>query len=135
MRIALIGDSYPPMRISGAVQLRDLSQEMVRQGHFPTVLVPTADLKQPWLLEIVSGVQVLRLKAPATRDISYVRRTINEFLMPFFMFSNLRRSPLSDVQWEGVVWYSPTIFFGPIVYALRKLNNCKSYLIQRDIFP
>ena len=135
MRIALIADAYPPMRTSGAVQLRDLSQELVRQGHFPTVLVPSSDLGQPLLLEEMSGVQVLRLNAPPTKDIGYVRRTINEFLMPFAMLRNLRKSPLADVQWEGVVWYSPTIFLGPIARALKKSNGCKSYLILRDIFP
>lgn len=92
------------MRTSGAVQLRDLSQELVRQGHVPTVMIPSADLEQPWLLEEMSGVQVLRLKAPRTKDIGYVRRTINEFLMPFAMRRNLRKSPLTDVRWDGVVW-------------------------------
>ena len=135
MRIALIADAYPPMRTSGAVQLRDLSQEMVRQGHFPTVLIPSSDLGQPWLLEEMSGVQVLRLKALATKDIGYVRRTINEFFMPFSMLRNLRTSPLADVQWECVVWYSPTIFLGPMARALKKSNGCKSFLILRDIFP
>lgn len=135
MRIALIADAYPPMRTSGAVQMRDLSQEMVRQGHFPTVLIPSSDLGLPWFLDDVSGVQVLRLKAPPTKDIGYVRRTINELLMPFAMLRNLRKSPLADVKWEGVVWYSPTIFLGPMARSLKKSNDCKSYLILRDIFP
>ena len=45
------------------------------------------DLKQLWLLEDMNGVQVLRLKAPRTKDIGYVRRTINEFLLPFIIQS------------------------------------------------
>lgn len=135
MRIALIADAYPPMRSSAAVQLRDLSQEFVRQGHEPTVLIPSADLEQPWLLEEMNGVQVLRLKAPRTKDIGYVRRTINEFFLPFIMLRNLQKSPLADVHWDGVVWYSPTIFLGPIANALKKASGCRSYLIIRDIFP
>lgn len=135
MRIALIADAYPPMRSSAAVQLRDLSQEMVKQGHLPTMMIPSSDLKQPWLLEEMNGVQVLRLKAPRTKDIGYIRRTINEFLLPFIMLRNLRKSPLSKVKWHGVVWYSPTIFLGPIANALKKASTCRSYLIIRDIFP
>ena len=77
MRIVLIADAYPPMRSSAAVQLRDLSQEMVRQGHDLTVMIPSSDLKQPWLLEDMHGVQVLRLKAPHTKDIGHVQRTID----------------------------------------------------------
>ncbi|TSA37969.1 MAG: glycosyltransferase WbuB [Methylococcaceae bacterium] len=135
MRIALIADAFPPLRSSGAVQLRDLSLELVRQGHKPTVLIPASDIDQPWLLEDLNGVQVLRLKAPRTRDTHYVRRTIAEFLMPFVMLRNLRKSPLADIRWDGVVWYSPTIFLGPLVNALKKASTCRSYLIVRDIFP
>ncbi len=135
LRIALIADAYPPMRTSAAVQLRDLSQEMVRQGHVPTVIIPSSSLDKPWILEEMNGVQVLRVKAPPTKDIGYIRRTINEFMLPFFMLYNLRKSPLAKVKWDGVVWYSPTIFLGPIANALKKASNCRSYLIVRDIFP
>lgn len=135
MRIALIADTFPPLRTSGAVQLRDLSREFVRQGHSLTVMLPTAGLKTSWLLEDFDGVQVLRLRAPQTKDINYVSRTINEFLMPFAMLRNLRKGPLVKENWDGVVWYAPSIFLGPIANALKKTSNCKGYLIIRDIFP
>jgi glycosyltransferase involved in cell wall biosynthesis len=135
VRIALIADAFPPIRTSAAVQLRDFSQELVRQGHKPTVMIPASAIDQPWQLEDMNGVEVLRLKAPRTKDINYVQRTINEFLMPFAMLRNLRKSPLADVRWDGVVWYSPTIFLGPMAKALKKASACRSYLIIRDIFP
>ena len=34
-----------------------------------------------------------------------------------------------------IIYYSPSIFFGAFVKKLKKLWNCKSYLILRDIFP
>lgn len=101
MRIALIADVFPPLRSSGAIQLRDLSHELVRQGHHLTVMIPAPDIDQPWLLEKLGGVEVLRLKAPRTKDMSYARRTVAEFLMPFAMRRNLRKSPLADVRWEA----------------------------------
>lgn len=135
MRVALIADTFPPLRTSGAVQLRDLSREFVRQGHALTVMLPTSGLSTPWSLEDFDGVQVLRLRAPQTKDINYVSRTINEFLMPFAMRRNLRRSPLAKVRWDGVVWYAPSIFHGPLANALKRASGCKGYLIIRDIFP
>lgn len=135
MRIALIADTFPPLRTSGAVQLRDLSREFVRQGHELTVMLPSADLDRPWQLEDMDGVRVLRLRAPKTKDIGYVRRTIGEFVMPFAMLRNLRKSPLAAERWDGVAWYAPTIFLGPIAGALKKTSNCRGYLIIRDIFP
>lgn len=135
MKIALIADSFPPLRNSAAVQLRDLSREFARQGHSLTIMLPTPSLDSPWLLEHVDGAQVLRLRAPQTKDIGYVRRTIGEFLMPYFMRRNLYKSPLAQQVWDGVVWYAPSIFHGPLVNTLKTASRCKTYLIIRDIFP
>ncbi len=135
MRIALIADTFPPLRTSGAVQLRDLSREFVRQGHELTVILPDADLQRPWSIEDVDGARIVRLKAPRTKDIGYVRRTLGEFLMPFVMRRNLAGSPLAGVKWDGVVWYAPSIFHGPLANALKRASRCKGYLIIRDIFP
>ena len=135
MRIALIADAYPPMRCSAAVQLRDLSAEFVRQGHQITMMVASPDLRQPWSIEEWRGVQVLRLRTPKTKDISYVRRAIGELLMPYSMWRNLQHSPLGQSPWDGVVWYSPSIFLGPLVRRLKQKVRCPSYLIIRDIFP
>jgi glycosyltransferase involved in cell wall biosynthesis len=135
MRLVLIADTFPPLRTSGAVQLRDLSREFARQGHALTVLLPSSDQDEPWLLEEIDGAQVLRLKAPRIKDIGYIRRTIGEFAMPFAMLRQFRKSPLSSDQWDGVVWYAPSIFHGPLASALKKRSSCKGYLIIRDIFP
>jgi glycosyltransferase involved in cell wall biosynthesis len=117
------------------VQLRDLSREFARQGHELTILLPSPDQEVPWSLEDFDGVQVLRLKAPRTKDIGYVRRTLSEFTMPFAMLRQFRKSPLASERWEGVIWYSPSIFHGPLASALKKSSGCKGYLIIRDIFP
>ncbi len=135
MRIVLVADAFPPLRTSGAVQLRDLALEFVRKGHALTVMLPTAGLSAPWSLEDYQGVQVLRLRAPKTKINNYMQRTINELLMPFAMLRNLRKNPLAKERWDGVIWYSPSIFLGPVVNALKKSSGCKGYLIIRDIFP
>ena len=135
MRIALIADTFPPLRTSGAVQLRDLAREFVRQGHNLTVLLPSADIRRPWQVEDYDGARVVRLAAPRTKDIGYVRRTFGECLMPYAMLRNLRRSPLAAERWDGVVWYAPTIFLAPVAQALKRRSRCRSYLIIRDIFP
>ena len=134
-RIALISDSFPPMRSSGAIQILDLSLEFLKQGHQPTVVLPSAEIDCTWLIENWSGVQTLRIKAPKTKDVGYFQRTIGEFLMPFVMLRNLRKSPVAKLCWDGIVWYSPTIFWGPLVKSLKKSSSCRSYLIVRDIFP
>jgi glycosyltransferase involved in cell wall biosynthesis len=135
MRVAIVGDAFPPMRTSAAVQLRDLAIEFKNQGHEVTVIVPAADLPDAWTIDTYEGVTLLRLRAPKTKDIGYARRTLAEFAMPFTMLRNYKKSPLASSKWHGVVWYSPSIFFGPFVNCLKKRSNCPSYLILRDIFP
>lgn len=136
MRIALIADSFPPLRTSAAVQLRDLAREFTQEGHDVTVMLPAAGLKDAWVLDQdQAGFSVLRLRAPKAKDVGYLRRTLAEFLMPLVMRFNLARSPLAKNNWDGVVWYSPSIFLGPFVNALKKRSCCKSYLVLRDVFP
>ena len=135
MRLLIIADAYPPMRSSAAVQLRDLSLELVRQGHVTTVVTPSSDLSVPWVVEEVAGVQVVRLRGPRTKDIGYVRRTLGELFLPLMMWWHLRQSPVKDVNWDGVIWYSPTIFLGPLVQVVKRSSRCRGYLILRDIFP
>lgn len=135
MRVAIVADAYPPLRSSGAVQLRDLSREFARQAHETTVLVASPDLDTSYRIDEIDGVTVARLRAPPTKDIGYVRRMANEFRMPFAMMRNLKKSPLAERGYDAIIWYSPTIFLGPIVRWLKRRNGCPSYLIIRDIFP
>jgi glycosyltransferase involved in cell wall biosynthesis len=135
MRLVLVADAFPPMRSSASIQLWDLAVEIKRLGHDIWVLVPSSDISQSSVFEEMDGINVLRLKAHKTKDISYIKRAINEFLMPFLMIKNYRVSQVRDVQWDGVIWYSPTIFLGPVAWYLKKKSGCKAYLILRDIFP
>lgn len=135
MHVAIIADTFPPLRTSGAVQLRDLSIEFARQGHETTMLVADPTIAVSYAIEDFHGVTVVRLRAPQTKDIHYARRTLAELAMPFAMIRNFKASSLADQQFDAIVWYSPTIFLGPIVRWLKKRGTAKSYLILRDIFP
>jgi glycosyltransferase involved in cell wall biosynthesis len=135
MRVALVSDTFPPLRTSGAVQLRDLARELTVQGHSVTVFTPATGDVPPSAGEVVDGYEVVRLQAPITKDVGYIRRTIGEWLMPYSMRRNLRKSIWKDRRFDGVVWYSPSIFLGPFAAALKRASGCNGYLILRDIFP
>jgi glycosyltransferase involved in cell wall biosynthesis len=115
--------------------MRDLAREFAAQGHEPVMLVPDGTLKETWVLETMDGIKVLRVRALPIRDINHLWRTFTEFVLPWAMLYGLRRSPLKSWRWDAVVWYSPSIFFGPLVRALKRESKCRSYLILRDIFP
>jgi glycosyltransferase involved in cell wall biosynthesis len=135
MRVVVVADTYPPTRISGSVQMRDLVREFTAQGHDTTVIVPSAALDQPWRLEASNGATVLRVRTPPTKDVNHVRRALNEMRLPHALLRGMRAAGVPVGDWEGVVWYSPTIFLAPIVKRIRQSSGCRSYLILRDIFP
>ena len=132
MRIALLSIHYPPLRSSCAVQMRDLAQELLRLGHEPIMIVPTEGDR---ITETIDGVQLYRLPAPKIIDTGNIRRGLSEVLLPFFMLYGLRRSNFPSRELDAVIWYSPTIFFGPVVHFLKRMSGCPAYLILRDIFP
>lgn len=135
MRLLVVVDTYVPARISGALQMRDLARELVAQGHDPTVMVPSAQLRSTYAVERVDGVEVLRVRTAPTKDVGLVRRALAECLLPFALMRGLAKSPLARVRWDGVVWYSPTIFLAPAVHAIKRRSGCRAYLILRDLFP
>lgn len=135
MRILVVVDTYVPARISGALQMRDLARELLAQGHAPTVLVPSTELRSICAVERVDGVEVLRVRTAPTKDVGLVRRALAECLLPFALRRGLAKSPLAHEHWDGVVWYSPTIFLAPAVQAVKRRCGCRAYLILRDLFP
>ena len=135
MKIALISIHYPPLRSSCAVQMRDLAQELLILGHEPIVIVPSEGLHKACISEIIDGVQVFRLSAFKTVDVGNIKRGINEILLPFIILYRIHKSNFPIKELNAIVWYSPTIFFGPVVKVLKSTSNCPAYLILRDIFP
>ncbi|MGE0676303.1 glycosyltransferase family 4 protein [Pseudolabrys sp.] len=133
--MALITIDYPPARTSAAVQMRDLAHEFQRQGHRPVVIVPDTKVEKPWRLEEANGVEILRVRAKPMRDIGHVRRTINERQVSYILARGIDASPFAREDWDIVVWYSPTIFFGPFIRKLKRRSGALAYLILRDIFP
>ena len=135
LKVAIITDSFPPLKNSGAIQIRDLSIEFVRQGHEVVVITPSSEIINPYLLSEMDKVKVLKLKAPKIKDVGYVRRAIGEYFMPFIMIRHLKRNSLIENNLDGIITYAPSIFLGPLAKMLKKKNKCKNYLILRDIFP
>jgi glycosyltransferase involved in cell wall biosynthesis len=136
MHIVIIGDTYPPMKTSGAVMLKDLADAFKAQSHAVTVIVPSSSQKKPVHQEVLDGINILNVKAFKTKDVSNIQRAMAEFINPFMMWSKLKYHPLFvSSKFDLIVWYSPTIFWGTLVRRIKKNWNCKSYLILRDIFP
>lgn len=133
--LVLIAPHFPPLNSSAAVQLSDLASAFFDKSLNLTVLVPSSDLILPFEIENKKEFRIIRLRVLKFREISNIRRVISEFLMPFFMIWNLRNTDFNKYVWDGLIWYSPSIFFSPLVRSIKKKSRCNAYLIIRDIFP
>lgn len=135
MRLLLITDTFPPLNNSGAVQLWDLALGFQEAGHQLTVMVASPHIQSPWIIEVNQGIQIVRVRTARLKDVSHIRRGLGELMMPFAMLRCLRSCSMDKVNWDGLIWYSPSIFFGPLIHHLKRKNDCRTYLIIRDIFP
>ena len=135
MRIAIITACYPPMRNSGAIQVRDLANGFADDGHSTFVLYPDSTIEPSCKVDVEGDVTIIRMKCPDARDRGYIFRTLFEFLMPYLMWYRLNSSEKSHVSFDALVCYSPSIFFAPLIKKLKRRHNAPCYLIIRDLFP
>ena len=134
-QFVIIADTFPPNKNSGAVQLRDLSKQLVAIGCKLTIIVPDDAGLKPITIDAKGLLTIMRIRLPTSGGNNLFRRAIREISMPFIMLWHLRRSTVWSDKYNGVIWYSPSIFLGPVAHVLKRRSTCKSYLILRDIFP
>ena len=135
MKILLLAIHYPPMKTSCAVQMRDLAIELLSQGYKPIVVTTSEDIYKSTINEKIDGINILRIKINKINNASYFNRGINEIMLPLKIIIGIKKSKIPINDLNAIIWYSPTIFFGPVVSYLKRASKCPSYLILRDIFP
>ena len=135
MRIVLIGDSFPPETNSASVQLSDLADELCKRCNELTVLMPSSKITCPVEYNNRCNYRIIKMKTLPIKDVKLVWRAINEFLMPFIMIYRLIFFTNEKYNFDLIIWYSPSIFHGPLVAFLKWKTRAKCYLILRDIFP
>ena len=134
MRVLLLVDCYYPSPKSSAKLVHDLAVECVRQGHEAAIAAPDDTLDVPSRESVEDGVTVLRVRTGRIKGASLWRRGWNELRLPAVMWK-AGRAFFEAKRADLVAYYSPTIFFGPLVRRLKRLWGCRAYLILRDIFP
>ena len=124
------------MHTSGAVMMSDLADELVNQGHQVSVVVPLTSLKNSVALKNHEGIKIFCVRVLSTKDVHFVFRAFAEWLNPYLIWFHLSRfTPFTQNSFDGLAWYSPSIFWSPFIKRAKTFFNCPSYLILRDIFP
>lgn len=134
MRVMLCLDRYLPSPLSSATMFYELATEMARLGNEVTVVA--GDDSLPKKCEVVKedDLTIVRVKAGKIRHKSKIVRTINETRLSGIIW-NSGYDYFKNNPCDLVICYSPTIFWSKLVSNLKKLHNCSSYLVLRDLFP
>ncbi|EOC3068945.1 glycosyltransferase family 4 protein [Cronobacter malonaticus] len=135
MKLALIIDDYLPNSTRvGAKMFHELAQEFLRNGHDVTVITPDTTINKALSIDIVEGVTTWRFKSGALKDVNKILRAINETLLSWRAWRSIKKLVQNDT-FDGIVYYSPSIFWGGLVKKLKAHCQCPAYLILRDLFP
>lgn len=134
MRIAIIADSFPPLKNSAAVLVFSLAEALAALGHQLLVITPSADIKKSYIEDDYGAFQVLRLRCGKIKSRHKFLRGISELGLFFVLTHEFKKTSYAAHQWDAVIWYSPSIFLGGLVRYLKKSSKY-SYLILRDFFP
>ena len=135
MKLALIIDDYLPESTRvGAKMFHELALELMASGHNVTVITPAVGQVKSFTEQNVEGVNVWRFSSGPIKDVGKVTRALNETLLSFRAWSAIKQR-VNDHTFDGVIYYSPSIFFGDLVNKIKKRCKCPSYLVLRDLFP
>ena len=136
MRLAIITDDYLPLStLVHAKMLHELALQLTNNGHEPVIVTPgLPDQSKRLVIDSVDGITVWRFRNGRTRGVSKITRALNETLLSFNAWRAIRKE-VEATPFDGVIYYSPSIFFGWLVKKIKVKNRCASYLVLRDLFP
>ncbi|VAF38264.1 glycosyltransferase family 4 protein [Enterobacter hormaechei] len=135
MKLALSIDDYLPNSTRvGAKMFHELAQEFIRRGHDVTVITPDTHLQEEVSFDTFQGVKTWRFKSGPLKDVGKIQRAINETLLSHRAWNSIK-SQIKRETFDGVVYYSPSIFWGSLVKKIKSRCQCPAYLILRDMFP
>jgi len=135
MKLLLIIDDYLPDSTKvGAKMMHELALELKNNSHEVLVLTPKPLQKELLTVQKIDGISVLFFRSGKIKNVGKLKRAINESLLSYQAFKSAKQY-LKENPCNGIIYYSPSIFFGSLVRKLSSLWNCQSYLILRDIFP
>ncbi|OOF32779.1 glycosyltransferase WbuB [Salinivibrio costicola subsp. alcaliphilus] len=135
MRLALIIDDYLPHSTRvGAKMFHELACYYVGLGYQVTVITPSETQEQQLTKTQLDGVNVWYFSSGVIKDTTKAKRAINETMLSFRAWRAIS-DEIQPETFDGIIYYSPSIFWGKLVEMIKLRCQCKAYLVLRDLFP
>jgi len=132
MNIVVLSDYYHPIIKSGSIIVGDLVEELVLQGHQLTVITFVNNQKLFVRRSVEGNLEIIRIRS-LTRGYGKIGRLWAEYNYSKKVIKNLKKN--QNINYDAVICYSPSIFYGAAVRWIKTRYKIKAYIIIRDIFP
>ena len=133
MIFLLISDSFPPIVNSAAILIEDLACQIEIAGNHTILVIPNNLIFKKTSISFYKNRTILRVRTFNSKSHNLLYRAFSEIFNPFLIILSLKLNKIHN--YNGIIWYSPSIFFGFVIQFLKFQKKVKSYLILRDIFP
>ena len=134
MRILILVDCEVTSANSASALVDDLAWALCERRHEVVVAFPVVGPLEASRFVQAGRHRWLQVRSPRTKEIWRFTRGMSEALLPYRMWWGAK-GQLAEFSADLVVYYSPTIFWAPLVKRLRRTHQCRTYLVLRDIFP
>jgi hypothetical protein len=118
---------------SGSILIKDLAIAINNTKYFSSiVLAPDINSEKIRKVNLV-GIETILFPSGKLKNTNFIKRLFNEYMLS----RRVKRcySFINNEDVAGIVYYSPSIFFGNSVKYFKNKFKCFSYLILRDLFP
>ena len=134
MNILYIAGSFPKPD-QGATIYTDLAQALFEANH-NIIIITHEQPKNAHKIELKSerGLPVLRVPVGNYRDIGYIEKGITILKHPFLMKRAVKKY-LKNEKLDLILFEAPPVTNARLVAFAKKLFQCPSYLMLKDIFP
>jgi len=135
MKVCIVVDDYVPRSTKVAAKMiHELSLEIIKQGHGVTVITPDPTLLNSQEVSILDGVKICRFYSGEIKNVSKVKRLINEYLLSYRAWKVYKKY-FKENPHDFIIFWSPSIFWSGLVKNLKNIWNAPSYMLLRDFFP
>ncbi|MCB7070225.1 glycosyltransferase family 4 protein [Caldibacillus sp. 210928-DFI.2.22] len=134
MKVLYIATSFPEPD-KGATIYTDLAEALHEAGHEITVAVSEqARNKKNTEMKKERGFDVLRIVTGNYYDVGFIEKGITTLKIPILMKKGIKEY-LGERKFDFILFESPPVTNAGLVAWAKKLFNCPSYLMLKDIFP
>ena len=118
---------------SGAILIKDLADAINASNNFSSIVL-APDVNSIKIKKIlIDGIETILFPSGKIKNINFILRAYNEYMLSYRIKKCYKYIKSEEIL--GIIYYSPSIFFGSAVKYFKSKFNCYSYLILRDLFP